>query len=270
MTTRGRPPTTLPRHRPEQPARRLHVYGIGSQKTGTHSLAAMFARHFRSAHEPKAAMLVAMMGRLQRGDLSQAQLDDWLLARDRLLGLEVDVSSLNGELAPSLARLFDQVRFVLTLREPFSWLDSLVNQHLVRNPAQHWLQARLQAFGPFPECYPRQEAWLAERGLHSISAYVRYWSSRNLALIDALPAERLLVLHTRDLRARADDLAAFCGIGRDQLDLTRSHEFKSGGQVRLLANMDADHVRREVLREGRPLLQRCFPALLVQLQAEVG
>ena len=32
--------------------RKLHVYCVGAPKTGTHSLAAMFAHYYRSDHEP--------------------------------------------------------------------------------------------------------------------------------------------------------------------------------------------------------------------------
>lgn len=247
--------------------RRLQLYGIGSAKTGTHSLAAMFARDFRSAHEARADVVVAMTGRLQRGGMAPAVFDAWLRDRDRRLGLEVDVSSLNGPLAPRLARLFPEAKFVLTLREPVGWLDSMLNQQLVSGVPAFWEQARLQAFGPLPQRWPPREAWLAEHRLHPLSTLLRYWSRRNLALIDGLPAERLLVLRTRELDTRAAELAAFAGVRVEQLDLSRTHEFRGGRQVRAEALFGADYVRQQVLAAGRPLLQRCFPRRLAVLEA---
>lgn len=247
--------------------RRLRLYGVGGAKTGTHSLAAMFAAHYRSAHEPRAAQVVAMQGRQLRGELDRAGLDDWLLARDRHLGLEVDVSCLNHWFAADLARLFPDARFVLTLREPFGWLDSLYSQALSPSGEPFWREARRQAFGPIPARYPREEAWLADRGLHPIGACVAYWSRRNLAMLDGLPAGRLFVLRTRELRERAGELAEFCRIPVATLSVEHSHEFKGSGRVRLSEVLDPDYLRREVLAAGRPLLARCFPALLLALEA---
>lgn len=248
--------------------RRIHVYGVGGAKTGTHSLAAMFAGSFRSVHEPGAAELIAMNGRRLRGEVGADEFDQWLLARDRRLALEVDVSCLNGWLALRQAELFPRSRFILTLREPFGWLDSLYSQQLLPSPDQHWRDSRRQAFGPLPARYPAQEAWLAERGLHPIAACIRYWSERNLLLLDGLPRDRLFVLLMRDLRLRAAELASFCGVDAGELALERSHQFRGNGQVQLSQRLDLAYVRGQVLLAGRPLLQRCFPKLLARLETE--
>ena len=245
--------------------RRFHAYGIGNGKTGTHSLAAMFATHFRSRHEPGAQRLIAMTGRLLSGVITQAQLEHWLLARDRHLDLELEVSFLTGRFATTLARLFSQAKFVLTLREPFSWLESTINQSLVPNDGDHWPRNRIHTYGPLPEHYPPQETWLKDRGLYPLATYIGRWSTHNLAMMDALPADRLLVIRLRELATRTEELAAFVGVGAEQLDLSRSHEFKASGGFRLLEIMDVDHIRQEILREGRPLLQRYFPRVLSQL-----
>ena len=57
-------------------------------------------------------------------------------------------------------------------------------------------------------------------------------------MVEHVPADRLLVLRTPDIRDRADRLAAFAGVRLDTLDLERSHEFQGPVKHHVLDELD--------------------------------
>jgi hypothetical protein len=57
---------------PAKPQRRFHAYCIGAPKTGTTTIAAMFRRHYKAAHEPAALttnrLVIAALEAKLKGD----------------------------------------------------------------------------------------------------------------------------------------------------------------------------------------------------------
>ena len=60
------------------------------------------------------------------------------MERDRDRWLELDSSALNYFFLDIFVDRFPESRFVLTLREPLSWLDSVFNQFLQPDIEPHW------------------------------------------------------------------------------------------------------------------------------------
>src|SRR5687767_10816826 len=112
-------------------ARRAHLYCVGTGKSGTHSVVSMFSKSVRAPHESEATVLMEKFLAWKSGDLDQTQFRQWLVARDRRLALEVDSSNLNRDILPFLLREFRDARFLLTIRDCYSWCDSFMN-HRVR------------------------------------------------------------------------------------------------------------------------------------------
>jgi hypothetical protein len=109
-------------------ARRVHAYCIGLGKTGTHSIAAMFADSLRSAHEPDRYYVVAVTARPGRQPATPARLRAWLRRRDRLHRLELESSSLITDWLPHLVEIFPAAKFIFPIRDPYTWLESVLNQ----------------------------------------------------------------------------------------------------------------------------------------------
>src|SRR4051794_31876170 len=75
--------------------RRFHAYCVGMAKSGTHSIAGLFAKNYRTAHEPEDGLLVDALLAASRKAVDAAGLARLLRARDRRLRLEMDSSALN-------------------------------------------------------------------------------------------------------------------------------------------------------------------------------
>lgn len=125
---------------------RPRLYGIGMGKTGTNVLASMFAG-VPAAHEPEAGRLIEGLLDYDSGRSDWRALRDLVMDRDRRLGLAVDVSNPNVFLVDLLLALDPRATFVLTIRDPWSWLDSILNQYLRRQPTEQWRAFADRRFG---------------------------------------------------------------------------------------------------------------------------
>ena len=96
-------------------------------KTGTHSVAAVFARDHRAAHEAGAKELMAVLFAVADGTATLRDVRNHLVDRDARLALDMDASLVNGEVVADLVALFPGSRYVLTVREPHAWLDSMAS-----------------------------------------------------------------------------------------------------------------------------------------------
>lgn len=227
-------------------ARRLRLYGVGMGKTGTHSLAALFERDYRSAHEAEAKELMEWLFDLWAGACSQPELRTYLVKRDARLDLEVDASLVNGEVVADLVQLFPDGRFVLTVREPRAWLDSIANHSLAHETPDHWVRWRDLRFRDADLTHPPEEAAWRERGLYTLDGYLGSWARHNRMVLDAVPPERLLAIRTEDLGRRLNDLADFARVPVETLDAERTHSFPAAGLFMALADLDPDYVDERI------------------------
>lgn len=186
------------------------VYGVGAAKTGTHSLAAMFADRARVGHEADSALLIRLiLDRARSGDAGP--LSAALAARDRKRRLAFDVSHVNVYLVDLIEALFPGSRFVATVRRPLDWLDSFFNESLGRPAPAVWHRFRDFRFGSARATAP-EEAVLAERGLYPLSGYLRYWRTTVDTVLTRIPPDRRFLVETATLATEAPNLARFCGV----------------------------------------------------------
>src|SRR5690606_844266 len=181
------------------------LFCVGDEKTGTHSVAGLFSA-YRAEHEPEAHDLRPLVEARLRGDLADGELERYLDAKDARLPLDVDSSFLNGEIIDVLVPRYPGARYVLTLREPRSWLDSKINQ-MITYASPRWLEPRALRDGAAVG-HPHEEAALAARGLPTLDGFFSEYARFNTGVVAHVPPERLLVLRTPDIRAHADRLAA--------------------------------------------------------------
>lgn len=185
----------------------------------------MFASHYRSAHEAARPEVVDMM--IERfGGRPATQVDiDRLRKRDRSLRLEMDSFCMLAMFSAELAATFPTARFLLTVREPRPWLNSIMNQHLnvdvSQRPADGLLRQLL--YRPPGSSYSSGEEELERRGLFPLDGYLGGWCTHYMWVLDAVPRGRLLVIRTEELGSSIGRVASFLGIPSGSIDRNRTH-----------------------------------------------
>jgi hypothetical protein len=241
-------------------ARRGRLYCVGLGKTGTHSVAAMFSRTVRARHEAGALELMEKILARWLGQISESEFIAWLHQRDRSMALEVDSSTLNFEILDDLLREFDDARFVLTIRDCYSWCNSLINHGAVHRHKVHPLWRQMRRFENRFHHAPEEQI-LQDHGFLSLESYFYQWTSHNQTVLDKVPAERLLLVRTDELQKRAFEIAGFGGLPRRAVRVERTHEFQNHHRLDLLRQIDPRFIEAKAQTHCSRLMQRFFPEI---------
>jgi len=205
--------------------RRFQAYCVGPAKSGTVSVSGLFSRHFRSGHEVAFRQVVEMAVQRYEGGLTKAEAMRQLRKRDREFRLEMDSFNQLSVFAEELVEMFPQALFVLTVREPQAWLNSIINQHLRVDVSHRGPERRLRQlfFGTQGGTYSQGEEELERLGLFSLDGYLGAWSNHYERILERVPRERLLVVRTEALSTSRGRLAHFLSIPPEMIDNKRSH-----------------------------------------------
>jgi hypothetical protein len=237
----------------------VQAFCVGQAKAGTASLFGLFAKRYRAAHEPERAQLLDVVQRHWHGELDERALGEYLIERDRRLNLEYDIAWGNQFLVGLLATVFPDAKFIVLVRDPYTWLGSFIG-HLasrdvptdVRSFLNSWLR---------PERYPptRADRQLVARGAYSIAALLNAWNTHVDECVQGLPPARRLVLRTHELNQSAAVLAQFLHIPLESLDRQRGHLNRGAWSERLDSLVDRAHVDAVIRELCRDHLARLFP-----------
>lgn len=239
--------------------RRIHVYCVGTPKTGTHSMSGMFEREYRAAHEPdKAIQMRALLD--TGGDMSHRDKARLVRSRDIRRWLEVNSSALNYFFLDALLEQLKQVKFIVTIREPHAWLDSLTNHYLARGYSQ--VDSRFPIWAYQPEKFkhhPQAERVLAEHDLFPLDCYLTVWARFYNDLLTKIPSERLLVVRTHEISQSLEPIAEFLGVPASTLDASRSHLYKAAADFGVLEKIDRGFLNERVSHHCGEIMRQHFP-----------
>lgn len=205
--------------------REFHAFCIGTPKSGTTSMAHLFEDRFRAAHEAKRRQLVRTMQRHFHGELPDRGYIRFLHNRDRALWLDFEANCFLGYRPDLLVKAFPDAEYILTIREPRSWLRSILQNHLDYAPRkgsgmEQWHDV---FFGPHMIEHDSAERPLESRGLYPLRTYLRYWVEHNQAALNALSDRVFLTVGTHQISHRTHDIAAFLGTDGGRLQGRESH-----------------------------------------------
>ncbi|MGH6820932.1 MAG: sulfotransferase, partial [Methylocella sp.] len=191
------------------------------------------------------------------------QFTDWIRKRDRRMALEVDSSFLNYEILEVLLKEFPDARYILTIRDCYSWLDSLFNHslRLKENKDPRWLKLP-QIWPPSePLMHAPEEYELKERGLGTLDRQFSWWTRRISTVLTKASAAQLLVVRTDEITNRAFEIADFCGLPSHAVRKDRSHAFFGSEKCGILRRIDRAFVETKVEKHCRELMTRFFPEI---------
>ncbi|OQY46820.1 MAG: hypothetical protein DRR08_23120 [Candidatus Parabeggiatoa sp. nov. 2] len=197
---------------------RFKAYCVGMGKTGTSSLHVTFSNQYRSAHYAEDRFVINRILAFSNGKINQTEFTRYVKHRDRRLGLEMDSSPLNYHLIDILVSEFSEAKFIFTLRDCYSWLDSFINHSLTypqiyntwfrhHNVKLEELHFRSNKFK-----HAKEEQVLADNGLYTLEGYFSYWKEHNSKVLATVPPERLLVVKTSQINQNINRIETFLGI----------------------------------------------------------
>ncbi len=244
--------------------RRFHAYCVGTAKSATSSVHSMLKARYRSDHEPEDEELIKVILSVQAGSTSPDDLAKFVRQRDKRMWLEMDSSNLNCFILRSLVEAFPEAKFLLTIRDCYSWLDSQVN-HMLYRPVEKnslWPKIRDLRFGIRRRDYPKEEQVLAENNLYALDGYLSYWTKHNTEVLKAVPRQKLLIIRTHEFTGDVDKIVKFLGIPGDTINRSKTHENKARRQFNILNKIDKEYLRAKVEQHCQALMDEFFPDYL--------
>jgi hypothetical protein len=237
----------------------IKAFCVGQAKSGTASLAALLAANHRAAHEPEREQILEMILRESRGDVAEDAFRTYLLARDERLNLEYDIAWANQFIIGHLLAVFPDARFVILVRDPYTWLQSICG-HLasrdippdVRTFLNWWFR---------PDLYPhtRHDRALQGLGTFSIAAYLNAWKRHVTVCTQSIPLNRRLILRTHELDRSHQQLADFLQIAAGSLDIRNGHVNRGTWSDRIDALVDRSYLVETVNSIAGDAMARHFP-----------
>ena len=173
----------------------------------------------------------------------------------------MESSTLAGILIAPLAAGCPNKKFILTMRDVYSWCDSWIDHNINRPPSSSspWAaldRIRLRVDDIEPTTFDKP---LTERGLPSLVCYFQLWASHNARVLEAVPSARLLVIETGRILDQAPEIAAWAGVPPRTLRLDRGWLFSTPQKHGVLATLDRSYVQDTADRICGPLMGRYFP-----------
>ncbi len=241
----------------------FRVYGVGTAKSGTHSLWKIFSQ-YPAAHEAQSYQLRQLLIRRWSGKNVDGLLRTYFRRQHRQIRFAVYISHIQSFCVPEILRAVPQSKIILTIRDPYTWLDSMLN---------HLTYDQVSGVDSLWESYwnkilstpqPRSEdlaLTLYDTLCYSLDAYLIHWRTINEKIITETPPDRLLILRTDQLADSLGQIADFLGIKESQLDPTCTHDFRAHIKLDLLRQVDQEFLNQKVREHCGELMDRFFPEI---------
>lgn len=244
--------------------RRFHAYVVGTAKSGTTSLGRVLKKYYKTDHEalPRESVVNTVLYR--QGKISIDQFCRYIRYRDRILCLELESSLFLLDWIEILVKEFPAAKFILPIRNCYSWLESMINQNFLTNShvqKSYWKMLFDDYFDD-TEANPKYDFWLLEKGIHSIPSYLKHWTYHNQKIIEAVPPERLLVLKTNEINNQVDKIADFLEIPKNSFNLKRIYQNKTLSRPLVLSSIPQSYIISCVNRYCFDLMTEYFPEIL--------
>lgn len=111
--------------------RAFQAFCVGTPKSGTHSIANMF-KGYRASHEPNEVFMINLINRKAKGEMTDSDIIKILKSRDVSNWLEIESSHYLGGVIEQLIQVSSNAKYILTIRDCLSWMDSWFNHQLSR------------------------------------------------------------------------------------------------------------------------------------------
>lgn len=204
--------------------RSFHAYCIGLPRSGTHSVSYMLSRNYRSRHEPRAHNTIYHLLSYLEGTYSEKKIRRILKYHDDIIHCEMESSHYLHTVTEILVSIFPDAKFILTVRDPLTWMNSEIiqNQSTIHYPV--WKLLEDYRYSRYGNRFTKADEYLENIPYtHPVSSYLSYWSDHIDKVINTIPSDRLLVLNTKKLNNQLVSIAQFLDIPLESIEPMHAH-----------------------------------------------
>ena len=239
--------------------RKFHAFCLGTNKSGTHSIANMFSKNYRAAHETDYARLIEAYLDYRESKILEEKFVEVLKKYNTYAWLDLDSSHVHVEYLEFLLELYPRAKYILTIRDCYSWADSCFNHWINHELLDSWGRLHEWRYGRKTYDFnPEKESSLTEKNLYPLEGYFEAWAKHNNKVLSLVPKERLLVIKTSEISRQVDRIADFLGVDSQAINNERSHSFQAPQKHNLFAKLDPEYVKSKAEKHCSDLMSQFF------------
>lgn len=236
--------------------RRIHVYGVGAPRTGTLSLARLFKPKYRVEHEPYYPELIPMLYKRHVKKINFENCEKRVEKIDNKKRLEVNVSHVMVYILEELKEIFENAKFIVTIRHPKQWLNSMLDR-LVKvrpkkfkynHPGKVWKKWRKLSLN----IDISEKEYGEKSGLYRpkkyVKNYLQYWSWHYNKVIQTLPCRRTLFILTKEINESQERISNFLKIDEKNLK-NKSHSHKTKESYNHTEKINSRYLKEMIKKE---------------------
>jgi hypothetical protein len=182
----------------------------------------------------------------------------------------MESSNLMGIFAPDLSELFNDAKFILTIRNCISWLDSWFNHQLSRPLLSNESIYDLGRNNYYSQghSYTRHDKFLESYNLFPIKSYLDFWNRHNSIVLNSIPQDKLLVIKTNEISSCSDKLSKFLMIPEKTINMKHSHAYKAKEKYKILHQIDINYLYDTAMEVCGDLNDKYFPENTIEKALE--
>lgn len=240
--------------------KKFHALCVGTPKSGTHSVANLFPT-FRTRHEPDQIFMIYLMKKKKEGKISESELMRIFRSLDIAYWLEMNSSHYNGFFINELYSEFNNAKYILTIRDPISWLDSWFNHQLSREnyKSDTMFDLGRKLYYERGHNYSIHDRFLEELNIFPIRSYFEFWNEHNKKILETIPKEKLMIVKTKNISSSIAEFSSFLNIAQDRICATESHSYKARKKHHILSKIDRNYLLDLALEICGDLNETYFP-----------
>ncbi len=246
-------------------SRSFHAYVVGLPKTGTVSLAGLFG-NYCSLHEFHQWETHQEIIKLNQGRISKNEFSQFIKKRDFLAGFpEMDAAHFNRHYIDILAQEFPKAKFICLIRDCYSWLNSYVNY--LTSPEKEALQSSELSNGmPFdlPMGSNNEKEELLKNFHKYIDVPLTFWATEYREIIEKLPPSRSMIIRTKEISGKLNEIARFLNVPSDSLIEEQSHLNRAEYKANILRGQDKGFLEAKFREHCSDLMGEFYPGYSLQ------
>ncbi|WP_159816963.1 sulfotransferase [Colwellia sp. 20A7] len=221
----------------------FHAFCIGTPKSGTHSIANIL-KGYRATHEPNEIFMINLINKKAKGEISHNEIIKILKSRDISNWLEMESSHYLGGVIEQLIHISDDAKYILTIRDCLSWMDSWFNHQLSRPTLTNESVYDLGRNNYYSRGhqYTKHDRILEEMKLYPVRSYLEFWKEHNQKVINSVHQDKLLIIKTQDISKSTSKILSFLDVDTPKIINNSTHEFKAKGKHGILEKLDTNFI----------------------------
>lgn len=235
--------------------RKFHAFCIGLPRSGTHTIACLFNGYYAAAHEPDPKETIIRIMDWNYRKSSKAEMLKFLSFRDRTFYLDLESSHYLHHIVDLLVEKFPQAKFILTVREPLSWLESEVNQNYITRDMSLWRSLERYRYSRYDYGYEFGNL-IGIENIYPIRSYLSYWKDHVSKVINGVSPENLLIVDTFKISQEVHNIASFLDISSENLYINMNHSNKRNRVFNLYEAVNRNNVQKIVRSSCYEFIQR--------------